>query len=489
MPHEIATGTIWVNGIFVPPIGVLPTVVAPNNIRPAHELFVGTEYAVGTTGTHKLYRVRRFEGVYGDTFDLLGTHTYTTGTADTTKPVGMQFGSTRSNSADNTVTGVPITVALWVHGVNTCYVLSFPDDAAPSTNTPYYHLDNSGFPLAVACHQGRTVLQHATAYGQGVNASTFMGEDLDWSRVNNFKNWAPNTDPAIAIHVFPQCFVPENPSGYAFLAPMTANELFAVKGTGALYVSGDLDNPTVVTLPMATGSDLSHTPAFTDIGVVYGNRVSGIWAWSHGDNSSLVSPTMTPDFWVLTPGVGDDAFGGIAYQFGRCDDWVLVPNNFLYDVALKSWWRLEDPSVAQMRFYTCMGHLIYGAESSYTAAADKPVHLWQRDVKGPSYSWQSQPIWQSVADVVNVAEIELVARGHGQVKLSLTALDGTTNSITIELADAGYPERFRENFAIQGKYLQLRIEADSFTPLYYPAPTVYSVTLYPFTEQPIGHTL
>jgi hypothetical protein len=133
-------------------------------------------------------------------------------------------------------------------------------------------------------------------------------------------------------------------------------------------------------------------------------------------------------------------------------------------------------------------HFVYAAESYYTNTDDTPVHCFKREDPAPSFSWQSHPIWQSVGDIVNVNNIEVVAEGRGTVALTLTALDGDTRSIEITLADCGFPERFREAFAIRGQYLQLRIRSEA-PAAGVPAPTVYSVTLYPHTEQPIGRTL
>lgn len=489
MPHEAANldENIWVNGVYVAPMGLLPTVAAFKADQfPEHEVFFGTEWVEGGTHHHRLRRVRRYEEP-GTAMDLLHDISWPDPGA-IWHATGMQFGTTRSNRADNTIVGAPVVIVLWSQGSTHNYLLSFPDDQALASNTPFFKYQDNVFLLNFCCHQGRTVAQIATAYGQGVNTTTFMGENLQWSRVNNFGDWTPNADPAVAIHAFPQVFVEENPSGYAFIAAMSANELFAVKVNGGVNVTGDLDNPTVISLPMVAGSEMSHTPAVCELGVVYGNRTSGVWLWPHGDTSQLLSPQMDPGFWVLNQTDLDD-FGGIPYSFARCDDWVLIPNNWIFDTNLKSWWRLEDPSVVAIRHFTAMSHFIYGSQSFYTGNDHWGIHEWVREDKTDSWSWQSHPIWQSVGDIVNVASIELVAEGQGDVRLTMTALDGTTNAITITLANPGFPERFRENFAIQGQYLQLRIEADSHVPRYGAAPTVYSVALFPFTEQPIGHTL
>jgi hypothetical protein len=493
LPHDAASSTtqIAVVGLFLPPIGLLPSsggaAFTPNTF-PEHELFVGTERLEGGTRTHKLFRYRRYEAPLGTGFDTI-KNIATADTSTVFRPSGMGFCTIRSNRADSTQPGCPVVIALWGTGQTNMYLTEFPDDQNQASLTPYDIFANNQFILGLAAHQGRVVTQLATVYNHGPGTVTFMGENLFWSRVNDVTTAQWGRLFNSVLNPTPQVFVPENPSGFAFLTAMSANELFAVKGGhGGMYVTGDLDDPTVVSLPMVTGAELVHTPAVNSIGVTYGNRNSGMWTWTHGDNSQLISPNMNPTFWVVTPTTDLDDFGGICYQLASSDDWILTPNNFLFDTVGKGWWRLEDPGVAQFRFMASNWHFIYAAESYYTNVKDSPIHAFKRESPSRTFTWQSHPIWQSVADIVNVNTIELIAEGQGTVTLTLTALGGDTNSIEVTLADCGYPERFREAFAIRGQYLQLRIDSAGPNDLV-PAPTVYSVTLYPFTEQPIGRTL
>jgi len=481
-------------GLYVPPIGLLPkvnTIDFVNGQYPEHELFVGFEAFSAGTITQSVARYRRYEAPLGQGHDLVKE---VTGPAPVWQeefgwhPTGMVFATTRSNRADYSQPGVPVVIILGAGGL-----YEFPDDQAPSTTTPFT-IFTSPWVLNMTTHQGRVLLELMTVYDHGVDTITFMGENMTWSWFNDVTpaHWGTwnGGDPTVPANFdgTAKVWSPENPSGFGALASMSANEIFAVKHShGGLYVSGSLDTGTVVALPMVTGTDISHTPAVTPIGVAYGNRTSGVWVWSHGDASTLISPQMIPDFWVTTPGGDFDEFGGVSYQFATCADWLFVPNNFLYDTTLKSWWRYEDPAVAVYRWVTSQWHFIYAAKSFITAADHQPIAEYKREELTDSFSWQSHPIWQSVADMIAVTETELIAEGQGDITLTLTALNGDTNSITITLEDCGFPERFRERLSIQGKYVQLRIESKSPSTAV-PAPTVYSVTLYPFSEAPVGRT-
>jgi len=490
----------WVTGLYLPPIGLLPKDATSNftaNMYPEHQLFVGIEWRDTNANAinHNLLRYRRFEAPLGTGYDTIKTTSNPFPAANIYHPNGMNFATTRSNRADYSKPGPPVVI---IQGYG--YLSEFPDDQNPASLTPYniasgwYPTPGSRFILHMTTHQGRVVLQEVAVNDHGPNTITFVGENTTWSFFNNVDpaKWGTwnGGDPTVPANfdTTAKVFVPENPSGFAVMVSMSANELFCVKGArGGMYVTGSLDVGTVVSLPMVTGAEISQMATVTPIGVVYGNRNSGVWVWNHGDNSTLISPQMIPNFWVTDDTVDLDTFGGISYSLSSCDDWVLTPNNFLYDTQLKSWWRLEDPAIYTYRWVSSQWHFIYTAAQSYTNTDPNPIGFFKREWKSPTYSWQSQPIWQSVEDIVSVNDIGLIAEGNGEVRLTLTALDGQTRSIIIPLSNCGYPERFRERLAIQGKYLQLRIEASSPN-AYFPAPTVYSVSLYPFSEAPIGHT-
>lgn len=449
-------------GLYAPPTPMLPTVLAFNpDTYPEHELMIGNEWLEGGNRHQKLRRYRRYEttGTTADTIKNVSAADAST----VLTPSGMGFGTTRSNRATPTMPGIPVVIAMWVSGVTFNYVTEFPDDQAPTINTPFDIFVNTAFWFGIACHQGRTVGQGVSAYGQGVNTQTFMGENLVWSAVNDVTpaNWNTAT---------PQVFVPENPSGFAFLAPMTANELFALKANGAMYVTGDLFDPTVTTLPMVVGSEVGHTPVITGSGVVYGNGNSGIWVWGHGDKSDLLSPQMNPDFWLLNNPAHNalfDDFGVVRYQFARSDDWVLVSNNWLYDLRLNSWWRLEDPTITQIRYFTTASRFIYGSQSFYTNAAPNAIHMWERNIPALSYSWQSQPLWETIGNLVDIREIALRAVGHGTIVITATG-ETSTNTIQFEVNN-DLPILRRQGFRLQDANIAVKIESSGGVA----APTIY----------------
>lgn len=420
-PGEAAVAAI--NGLYLPPITTSPTSGATVRFPP-HEILVGDEILFSGQRFSRLWRFRRASS--GNPADQIVGHV----TADTAPPVGtpggfhpvgISFGTTRSYRPNPNIPGVPVVIASWWHGPGNGYLVEFPDDVNTGAVAPFYiHLDDTWL-ASIACHQGRVVIDRISANNHGPNTVAIMSESISWSATSDVTP-ANFSSPDIV-------FVLENPSGLSFMHSMSANELFVVKqSVGGAYVSGDLNFATIVNLPLVTGCDLTITPVSSDAGVVYGSRSSGVWAWSHGDTCTLLSPQMDPLFWTLetTIGTGEDDFAGVAYQFARSDDWVLTPNNFLYDTQIKSWWRIEDPNIAQFRYMASNFRFIYGAHSWYTqqvpppaGVLNAPIFFFDRVNPADSYSWQSQPLWETVDTLVDIREIALRVKGVGSVTIEL----------------------------------------------------------------------
>jgi hypothetical protein len=484
MPHNgVQTA---VTGIYYPPIGLLPsggTGFNPN-IYPEHEVFVGTEFQSGGNVTTNVRRFRRYE-IPGTNFDTIQSDTRAQA-AGAWRPSGITFVATRSLRSNPRAPGVPIVVFFSGSGV-----LAFPDDANPSANATYQIFpafgDTGGiFVLNMAAHQGKVIIQIVNPFGQGVNTQTFMGESMIWSAINDVTtaNWlGTRLDPDTGTTSEPAVMVPENPSGYAFMASMSANEIFAVKGHGGLYYTGDLDgNGSVVSLPMVTGAEIQQVPAINNAGVIYGNRGSGIWTWTHGPACQLLSPMMNPDFWTLpSPVFPLDDFGGISYSLTTLDDWIITPDNFLYDTQTNGWWRLEDDTVARFRYNTGLSHYLYCSESYYTDTYDTPVSFYARETPSTYYSWQSHPQWETIDTLIDVREITLRVRGAGQVKVTLTGETSTSVS-TFSGVSTILPVLLRQPSRIQDANIAVKIEATgSGSPAV--APTVYECNLGYFPVQ------
>lgn len=476
--EETSTPPIWgygINGIYVPPLPLLPSSGAtgnPDTANTPHELFVGIDWNDGASRHSRIRRYRVYENP-GTNSDLIKDASWAETPGDNPQPTGLSFGTTRALRSSSSNPGVPIVVILGPYGINNLnYLIQYPDDSTPTLNTP--RTISTAFIGGLCCHQGRIIVQQIDVFGHGLDTITFMGEAVSYTAVNNPSSLS---SPA-------SVFVPENPSGFAFMVAMSANELFAVKTKGGMYVSGDVASPVVVSVPMVVGSTVPQTPAVSTIGVVYLSRTGGAWAWQHGDTSNLLSPKLFQDFWALHPAYGD--FFGQQYQLAASDEWVILPNNWIYDTTQQGWWRLEDESVAQIRYFTAYAEYIYGSESFYTNESPNAIHRWVKS--GPladSFSWQAHPFLQTLDTQVEVRSIAVRAIGKGTVTLTVTADDGSHDSAEFVFEDDIYPHLRLDNLAVQGTAITLRIESQGITDGV-EAPTIYEIDLGYYESTTVG---
>lgn len=493
--------TAAIDGLYLPPITVAPQ-VETMTLSPPHELVVGSEILFGGQRFQRLHRFRRYSLSSLNYSTLVSRADPDTSAPVSTlggfHPVGMSFGTTRSNRANPNIPGVPVFVANWWLGPGVGYLIEFPDDQNPGSGTPYLIFSNNTWIASVTAHQARVVVDKIAANSHGPGgAVAIMSENVSWSATSDVTPGNFSTPDIV--------FVVENPSGLAFMHSMSANELFAVKSaSGGVYVSGDLNYATIVNLPLVTGCDIGITPVSSDVGVIYASRSSGVWAWSHGDTSTLLSPQMDPLFWTLVDniGTGIDDFGGISYQFARSDDWVLCPNNFLYDTQLKSWWRLEQPTAPisgsdvatspQFRYMAANFRYFYGAHSWFSQAVPPPAGVlntpvWYYDRSNPSnnFSWCSQPLWETVDSLVDIREITLRVEGAGVVYVELRG-ESNPNNPTIIVFDqfiTGVPVLIRKPVRIQDSNISVRIVSFTNVAGWSIAPTVHECNIGYITVQ------
>lgn len=428
------SGYFIIVGFYVDPVPVLPTAGTADGQGRVHNIFVAVKYANGGSEQLKVELFRQY-------LNPVTHSTIDTASVVSTDPVasafGMSFVGQRTLRSSPTSPGVPIVAYsnFSVVGGAMSFWRQWPDDANPVSDGVRTISNEGGL---LCSHQNRIIQRLLTAYSNGASGTISTTEDLKWTDANN--------TGTVSIA---QVFYPEETNGYGLMASMSANELFMLKEQGGLLVSGDVANPTVINLPMVAGADVAAlVPARSIIGLVYGNR-SGVWVWSHGDTTQLISPRLDPKFWLPT----NQYLTGEQYRFQSWQDWVAVPNNWLYDTQLKSWWRLEDPSILQTQRYGLFRQFLYADLQTYTAASPLAVVGWNRDLKATSYSWQSHPIWATIDRITNVREITCRAIGTGTVAVTVTASNGSTRTVTFTYSDNNVPHVKRSNFRLTGSEL------------------------------------
>lgn len=485
----------------------LSTGVDQNNT----EIFVAIEWWDTTTSMNlEVWRFRRHYGTT-PTWQQVWSFTDTTQTyAATTRPRTFTFGIGRSNNADPNVSGP--TAVWWVgdrharffpDDTNTDAVgtVALPGDSTSAVNTPTQIV----FPSAAVGHQGRVVIMPLTIVPFGSATNTFVhNESMYWTAFNDFRTHGITPERWGDITVGA-----ENPTGYGALASLSADELFLVKrGGGAVMIAGAVagvgpTSPTTRTLPYVRSTGLSYnTGTPCALGFVYPVDGDGVWMWQGGDFSQKISKQFNDgDFWRVpaTNSQGADVdYGWPATQCAAARSYVLLPNNWLFDTDLGTWWRVEDPDVWAMHRWTASErerHL-YGTRSGLLNTADGLVREYDLTAAACHYSWKSQPMAHTIDKVIAIREIVVVASGVGEVTIqcgSGTEVAGATRTIAV---NSTVPVAKSVSYDIRGSHIWFKVTsagddyATAAAPDYYtgvePAPKIHEIRYAVQELQPIA---
>lgn len=316
----------------------------------------------------------------------------------------------------------------------------------------------------------------------------------------------------------------DNVSRTGALGTVTNTQLLLVKHEGgAMLVSNDLDQPTQRRMPAveSTHGVVSHGVQ-TPLGFVYGSK-TGVYAWSGGDTSQNLSPQMEGFFWDHTHGNLAERYSGPRGRFAYWQGMILAPNNYVMDTRGGGWWRLEmpypKPAAPPETPYNCYDVALDGKLWAFpykvTDATSDPTYtfsqasayVYDADTPRSSYSWQSQPIAETLDQVLSFQDVEVVASGAYKytMKVTLTGYEYRPTQtaspgfndgvqVTTRVVDFGeinqYPPvlrpiKFRKDIpapdsstvgSFNAQYVTVKIEVAAVDPVY-PAPIVHSIKL------------
>lgn len=333
----------------------------------------------------------------------------------------------------------------------------YPNPLFPNADNTAVILDVNESTIIVQ-HQGRIVSIDNHVFDHGGTGSWIVNDQLVWTQVN-----LPTVEmdglTVVGVGVFTQGPI----SGYGAVVSASAQELLLIKHRGGgTTISGDLDDPTVFSLPGVTSTRGAVTlGVYTPKGFVYGVRDGGVCAWGGGDTSEKLSVNLEDDFWQMKPDDWVDFDG----KFSLSNELLLVPNNWVYDFETQSWWRIEDPETYQIFQWAAspLSSMFYGAPATY--ADDGPIwYRFDHSIPVSDYVWQSQYLAGSIDRVMEIREIRLRAispNGASQVIATITTEEGDTQSETFEVTTTTIPKLLRIDTYIQGTGIKVKLEAST----------------------------
>lgn len=474
-PGVAPASPYFVGGLFVAdPIfdGTTPVGEDQNN----SEIFVGYEWFEPNDDRRRMIRrykrhaaVPSWETIKDSTVNVPGLYDANY------RPARCCFQSSRSNSTTPTDAGLPVIII--------CYdgiLDGFPDDTAPgTTGTVALPQPGPAFPQPniVVTHQNRVVIFPLTLNPFGTGEVYATNEGIYWTATNDYTtNAAADFSNVI--------FGAENPTGYQTGASLSANEMLLIKSKGgALMLRGDLDNVTSVNLPYVQSAGFSmNWGVATKIGYAYCVDNLGMFVWNGGDTSEDISLQLAKNFWRPGDQVTDNYFRTptTCTKYGQ---YIVTPNNWLYDMDKGGWWRIDN---ANERQYYHMdsdwsGRWLYGSRHLWNDGETGEVfYEFDNSLGEVDWSWQSHPIPSTMERVVEAREMILVLKGEGIVTATITGRDGDSDTAEFRVS-SDFPVSIRQPIKVVGNNLQVRLVAeatDAFgTPGPDGAPTVHEVRL------------
>lgn len=343
----------------------------------------------------------------------------------------------------------------------------FPDPDSPGATGTQMILDVNETTILVQ-HQGRIISIDSHVFQHGGAGYWIVNDQLVYTQTNlpTVEEDPPGT--ILGVGVFTQGPV----SGYGAAASAGAQELLLVKHRGgATTLSGDIDDPTVFSLPGVQSTNGALTfGVFTPLGFAYGVKDGGIHVWGGGDTSNKLSAQLEDDFWQMRPADWVEFDG----KLDIAGEMLLVPNNWVYDTITQSWWRIEDPAEYQIFQWAAspQSSMFYGAPTDHDDGGPIYYRFDRNELVG-DYVWQSQYIPASLDRVLEIREIKLRAlspNGASEVTVTITDDDGHTRSETFYIESTTIPKLLRIDTHFQGMGLKVTIEAmthDGIAPIIY----------------------
>lgn len=492
---------------------IVPSAGPYTNVALTDAVFVGIEYNVQSAGPTFTRKMSSFvHKPYTDPatdYDLPIRVGLGTGTAlGLTNVHPMTFANTRMRNATFTQPGFPITVAEWAESIffersaPLKYIWAMPAPATPGTDSTQLLAPASPGPAQVLAHQGRVVFLQSPAIAGA--ADNFAGG------INLTNEYISYTDPPGSPTITSSIQLdPQYPGGYGAWGSITFGELILIKRShGALLVDGDIYAPTITRLPgvQSTGGVRgAATP--TVAGLVYVAE-DGAYIWEGGATSRKISK-INDRFFARFSSSGQSISGadGVTVQHCSWGQYIVFPNNWLYDCLNDSWWQLEDPTVfnialpAASMSNTALFYAVQDAVTGSSGNVTVAVKCFTRFQYASSYRWVGQPFPPSVNQSIDIREIIItlanIPSTGATVTVNFISDNGTTpvdaQPIVFSIPPGSpYPVTLRQTTSFTGDYLAPIIDVTAGQPgridTTSPAPTIpkNGLTIGWFESQPFS---
>lgn len=227
---------------------------------------------------------------------------------------------------------------------------------------------------------------------------------------------APDT---IGSFAFLTLAFPELGGSVATWGSISTGEYVAIYGDGgAALINGGLvfsGITSIIKLPGVVGPGRAMGKgALSPIGLVYATDDDGVYVWN-GSNSSQKLSQAVPDsgFYRFVIWNGSNLIGANQAAWNQ---FVMFPNNWVFDSETNGFWLVEDPAVVDFQVHTAgseSARYFYSSQGYATAAVGNTTsittYMWDKMTNATSYYWLSNPISTAPGALVSIQTIELTA--------------------------------------------------------------------------------
>lgn len=287
---------------------------------------------------------------------------------------------------------------------------------------------NSGSLSATGAFETPRIFYHATRAGIfqcpfNTTPDGFAGNNGDLLQVST-------TPLSMAAFSAAGTFFPEMGAVVGTWGSINTGELFILYTQGgACLIYGDLLFPTnVIKLPGVVGTgNVIGKAAVSSVGLVYATEADGVYAWNGGNQSEKISAQVPDDvfFRSLPTSIGfqNDHTHASQATWGQ---WIMFPNNWVYDQLTRSWWNSEDPGTLNFQVHSpsVQGQFFHSAPGFVTnnSGASLTLGTYRFDKFQPAstYTWVSNPIPSSLGALVDIQNVEIVASNPTATSATIT---------------------------------------------------------------------
>lgn len=435
---------------------------------------------VDTVGPQRKIRWNRLNA-YRDIATATSIYAANGLTTDTARYYGASFDSTRlipDNLPPTSGSYYPVVVFGWSDWNEVTGLFGSTNTKACSPKPGSIALNFFQFDATtqgqIFAHQNRLICLDNNVWTSGVDVTalhSITNELIDF------------TDPPTTMTMtYPgQLLGAEGANQFSVWASIDSQSLLLIRASGGgLLVSGDIKNPVVQRLTnVVSPGQFTMRGMRCPLGIAYVAEDDGAYVYSGGASQKISLQLDDGSFRRTQPA----PTYGETHHLDSWGQWLMFPNNWVYDSASQSWWLIEDQNVRRHDLWSKSAYResqMWSGLGNFATNVEPVFYQWDKNNLASSYAWTSHPLPISINRQVRVREAEIMCNlplGNQNYTVTVTAYsaDGTSSTFTKTL-NLGAPGlmKVRGSLNVHGYAIVVKVEIAA-SPATVPACILHSI--------------